>query len=264
MAWDIAELSAGRIGPDPMDMYASVDVIRDLVAAADPDVATPVTIEDLDAPVPRPAAVVAIGLNYAEHAHESGFEAPAELPPVFTKWPSSITSAHDQIVLPAGSVDWEVEVVAVLGRALHRAAEEDVVDALAGVTVGQDLSERDRQLSGPAPQFGLAKSFPGFSPIGPWVVTLDDAPGLDDLHLGCAVDGEVVQDGTTAHLLYPVVRAVAELSQILTFQPGDLVFTGTPDGVGMARRPPRYLQSGQTLSSWVDGVGRMEHQLVTE
>lgn len=103
-------------------------------------------------------------------------------------------------------------MVAVLGLALHHAEQHEVADALAGVTVGQDLSERDRRLRGPDPQFGLAKSFPGFSPIGPWVVTLADAPGLDDLGLGCAVDGEVVREGSTARLLYPVVRAIAELS----------------------------------------------------
>lgn len=261
--WDVATLSEGRIGPDPMAMYATVDELRSLVAAADPSTATPVALEELEAPVPRPSSVVAIGLNYAEHALESGFEPPADLPPVFTKWPSSITGAHGEVVLPEGSVDWEVEVVAVLGRTLHRASPQEAVAALAGVTVGQDLSERDRQLRGPAPQFGLAKSFPGFSPIGPWVVTLDDAPPLDDLALGCAVDGEVVQDGTTAKLLYPIARAIAELSQVLTFSPGDLVFTGTPDGVGMALDPPRFLRPGQTLTTWVTGVGRMEHRLVT-
>lgn len=262
LAHDVSRLSEGRIGPDPMAMYGAVDEIRSLLAAADPEAALPVTVEELDAPVPCPSAVVAIGLNYAEHAHESGFEAPEGLPPVFTKWPSSITGAHGDVVLPDGSVDWEVEVVAVLGRTLHRAQEHEVAAALAGITVGQDLSERERQLRGPAPQFGLAKSFPGFSPIGPWVVTLDDAPDLDDLSLGCAVDGEVVQDGTTAHLLHSVARAIAQLSEVLSFQPGDLVFTGTPDGVGMARKPPRFLADGQILTTWVSGVGRMEHRLV--
>lgn len=262
LAWDVAALSHGRIGPDPMDLYGAVEELRALVADADPADAFPVVPSELDAPVPRPAAVVAIGLNYAEHALESGFEPPEELPPVFTKWPSSITGAHGEVVLPPGSVDWEAEVVAVLGRTLHRAGEDEVTDALAGVTVGQDLSEREAQLRGPAPQFGLAKSHPGFAPIGPWVVTLDDAPAVDQLELGCAVDGEVVQDGTTAKLLHPLIRAIAELSQVLVLRPGDLVFTGTPDGVGMARRPPRYLQPGQTLTTWVTGVGRMEHHLV--
>lgn len=262
LAWDVAEISAGRFGPDPMTMYAAVHEIGQLVAGRDLASATPVVVEELDAPVPRPAAVVAIGLNYAEHALEAGFEPPTELPPVFTKWPSAITGAHGDVVLPPGSVDWEVEVVAVLGRTLHRATEDEAAAALAGVTVGQDLSERDRQLRGPAPQFGLAKSYPGFAPIGPWVVTLDDAPALDSLRLGCAVDGEVVQQGTTARLLYPIARAVAELSQVLTFQPGDLVFTGTPDGVGMGLTPPRYLRPGQTLTTWVDGVGCMKHRLV--
>ncbi|MGN7247461.1 fumarylacetoacetate hydrolase family protein [Janibacter anophelis] len=260
----MATLSGGRIGPDPMDMYGAVDELRELLAGADPADGLALAVEELDAPVPRPAAVVAIGLNYAEHARESGFTPPEDLPPVFTKWPSSLTGAHGRVVLPPGSVDWEVEVVAVLGRPLHRADEGEVAAALAGVTVGQDLSEREAQLRGPAPQFGLAKSHPGFAPIGPWVVTLDDAPPLDALSLGCAVDGEVVQDGSTANLLHPIIRAIAELSQVLTFAPGDLVFTGTPDGVGMAADPPRYLRAGQTLTTWVTGVGAMRHELVGE
>ncbi|MGW5276862.1 fumarylacetoacetate hydrolase family protein [Streptomyces sp. NPDC004044] len=260
--WDLESASGGRFPADPMAMYARVGEIREWLAAgvgAEPE---PVRPEELDAPVPKPGAIVAIGLNYAEHAAETGFEAPTELPPVFAKFPSSITGAHGEVALPeGGTTDWEVEVVAVVGAPMHHVAPEDVFDHLAGLTVGQDLSERTRQFSGPAPQFGLAKSFPGFAPIGPWVVTPDELDDPYALRLGCSVDGEVVQDGTTAKLLFSIPRSLSELSKVLTLQPGDLVFTGTPDGVGMGMNPPRYLAPGQVLETWVEGIGRMRHVL---
>jgi 2-keto-4-pentenoate hydratase/2-oxohepta-3-ene-1,7-dioic acid hydratase in catechol pathway len=245
-----------------MAMYARVDEIREWLAAgvgAEPE---PVRPEELDAPVPKPGAIVAIGLNYAKHAAETGFEAPTELPPVFAKFPSSITGAHGEVALPeGGTTDWEVEVVAVVGAPMHHVAPEDVFAHLAGLTVGQDLSERTRQFSGPAPQFGLAKSYPGFAPTGPWVVTPDELDDPNALRLGCSVDGEVVQDGTTAKLLFSIPRSLSELSKVLTLQPGDLVFTGTPDGVGMGMNPPRHLAPGQVLETWVEGIGRMRHVL---
>lgn len=260
--WDLESASNGRFPADSMAMYARVGEIREWLAAgvgAEPE---PVRPEELDAPVPKPGAIVAIGLNYAEHAAETGFEAPTELPPVFAKFPSSITGAHGEVALPeGGTTDWEVEVVAVVGAPMHHVAPEDVFDHLAGLTVGQDLSERARQFSGPAPQFGLAKSYPGFAPIGPWVVTPDELDDPNALRLGCSVDGEVVQDGTTAKLLFSIPRSLSELSKVLTLQPGDLVFTGTPDGVGMGMNPPRHLAPGQVLETWVEGIGRMRHVL---
>lgn len=261
--WDLAEVSAGRFPADPMAMWARHDEVRELVAGLDEATATPVRPEQLGPPVPVPPSIIAIGLNYAEHARETGFEPPTELPPVFAKFPSSVTGPHGEVTLPeGGNVDWEVEVVAVVGAPMHHVAEEDVFRHLAGLTVGQDLSERARQFSGPAPQFGLAKSYPGFAPIGPWVVSLDELDDPDDLGLGCSIDGEVVQQGSTAGLIFPISRSIAELSTVLVLRPGDLVFTGTPDGVGMGMTPPRYLRSGEVLETWVDGIGRMVHTMV--
>jgi 2-keto-4-pentenoate hydratase/2-oxohepta-3-ene-1,7-dioic acid hydratase in catechol pathway len=179
---------------------------------------------------------------------------------VFAKFPSAITAAHGSVTLPqGGTTDWEVEVVAVVGSQMHGVPEDEVFAHLAGLTIGQDLSERTRQFSGPAPQFGLAKSYPGFAPIGPWVVSMDEFEDPNTLELGCSIDGTVVQSGTTAKLLYPIPRSLSELSKVLTLRPGDLVFTGTPDGVGIGMSPPRYLQPGETLESWVEGIGRMTH-----
>jgi 2,4-didehydro-3-deoxy-L-rhamnonate hydrolase len=261
--WDLEMGSSGRFSSDPMQMWARHEEISSWVAGLDDATAEPVRPEDLDAPVPVPPAIIAIGLNYAEHARETGFEPPTELPPVFAKFPSSITGAHGDVELPeGGTVDWEVEVVAVAGAEMHHVAEEDVFAHLAGLTIGQDLSERTRQFSGPAPQFGLAKSYPGFAPIGPWVVSVDEFADQDHLGLGCSIDGEVVQSGTTAGLIFSISRSIAELSRVLVLRPGDLVFTGTPDGVGMGLNPPRYLQRGEVLETWVEGIGRMRHSMV--
>src|SRR6185436_5052317 len=128
---------------------------------------------------------------------------------------------------------------------------------VAGVTVGQDLSERISQMAGPAPQFSLGKSFPRFAPTGPWLVTPDELDDPDDLELGARIDGEVVQRDRTSRLIFPVAQLVAHLSEVLTLLPGDLLFTGTPAGVGMGREPARYLAPGETLVSWIEGVGEI-------
>ena len=260
--WDLEKESSGRFSSDPMQIWARHGEIREWLDGIDGTTDEAVRAEDLDAPVPVPPAIIAIGLNYAEHARETGFEPPTELPPIFAKFPSSITGAHGDVVLPDGNVDWEVEVVAVVGSQMHHVAEEDVLAHLAGLTIGQDLSERARQFSGPAPQFGLAKSFPGFAPIGPWVVSLDEFDDPNDIRLGCSIDGDVVQSGTTAGLIFSISRSIAELSKVLVLRPGDLVFTGTPDGVGMGLQPPRFLQRGEVLETWVEGIGRMSHRFV--
>ena len=261
--WDLEKGSSGRFSWDPMQMWARHGEIAAWVADLDEATAEPVRPEELDAPVPVPPSIIAIGLNYAEHAREAGFEPPTDLPPVFAKFPSSVTGAHGVVRLPeGGTVDWEVEVVAVVGKVMHDVEEAHVLSHLAGLTVGQDLSERSRQFSGPAPQFGLAKSYPGFTPIGPWVVSMDELDDPNDLRLGCSIDGEVVQSGTTAGLIFSISRSISELSRVLVLRPGDLVFTGTPDGVGMGLTPPRYLRSGEVLETWVDGIGRMRHTLV--
>lgn len=265
-AADIATASAGLFGPEPADIYTRWDAF--VVWAGGAELSADVVLDRaaLGAPSPTPSQVVAIGLNYADHAAETGYEAPTTLPPVFTKFPSAITGPYGEITLvEGGHNDWEVEVVAVIGREAHRVGEADAWSYVAGLTVGQDLSERASQLSGPAPQFGLAKSFPGYAPMGPWLVTLDElqAAGLDrdDLALGCAIDGETVQDGRTSKLIFSIPRTIAKLSEVLTLRPGDVIFTGTPDGVGMGMDPPRWLRPGETLRTWVEGLGEMEHTL---
>jgi 2-keto-4-pentenoate hydratase/2-oxohepta-3-ene-1,7-dioic acid hydratase in catechol pathway len=239
---DVERASDGTFGPAIELLYPRWEEFRAwaaTVAAGAPDVVLDPDL--LGAPSPRPAQAIAIGLNYEEHARETGYEAPVELPPVFAKFTSSITGPRGAIDLPPGGhTDWEVEVVAVFGKTAHHISADEAWDHVAGITIGQDLSERISQMSGPAPQFGLAKSFPGFSPMGPWLVTIDELDDPDDLALGCAIDGETVQDGRTGNLIFSISRSIAALSQVVTLLPGDVIFTGTPDGVGLGRSPQRF------------------------
>jgi 2-keto-4-pentenoate hydratase/2-oxohepta-3-ene-1,7-dioic acid hydratase in catechol pathway len=211
---------------------------------------------ELGPPSPQPRQVFAVALNYRPHAAEAGFQAPAE-PLIFTKFPSCIAGPDIEVTLPPGKPDWEIEVVAVIGAGGHRIPRDRAWAAVAGLTVGQDLSERTSQLRGTPAQFSLGKSFPGFGPIGPVLVTPDEFPDRDDLAFECRLGDEVVQHGRTSQMIFPVDDLVARISAVCPLLPGDLIFTGTPAGVGNRRTPPRYLQPGETLVSRVDGIGEI-------
>ncbi|MEU9025269.1 fumarylacetoacetate hydrolase family protein [Actinomadura sp. NPDC048394] len=262
-AVDVEQASGGRFGADPQAVYADWEGFRDwAVSAALPD-GVPVEPSELGAPVPAPRQVFAIGLNYREHAAESGFDVPEGLPPVFTKFVTSITGPVTEVTLPPGGhTDWEVELVAVIGRHSRDVAEADAWDHVAGLMTGQDVSERVTQLAGPAPQFSLGKSFPGFAPTGPWVVTPDEFDDPDDLELTSAINGEEVQKGRTSELIFSVPLLVARLSAVLPLLPGDLVFTGTPAGVGLGRDPQRWLAPGDELVSHIEGIGELRQRFV--
>jgi 2,4-didehydro-3-deoxy-L-rhamnonate hydrolase len=256
---DIAIASGDRFGPRLMSIYEDWPAFVEFA----PEIATgtgPLVEADLRNPVPSPRQVFAIGLNYRSHAEESGMAVP-DVPATFTKFPASLASPYDDVQLGGDSVDWEVELVAVIGT---RADDVDAADGwahVAGLTVGQDISDRHLQFAAGA-QFSLGKSRRGYGPMGPWVVTPDDLPDPDDLALGCSVDGEKVQDARTSELIFDVPQLVATLSAILPLLPGDVIFTGTPAGVGIARQPARYLQPGQVLESWIDGIGTIRNRCV--
>ncbi|MFN8156245.1 MAG: fumarylacetoacetate hydrolase family protein [Candidatus Nanopelagicales bacterium] len=260
-ALDVATASGGGL---PSDAVAALERWDDVVAwapSADWSTAYAVTEEQLGSPVPAPRQVFAIALNYAPHAAEAGFETPDE-PLVFTKFPSCIAGAVTTVALPQGNVDWEIEVVAVIGRGGYRIPREKAWDAVAGVAIGQDLSERVLQLTGKPPQFSLAKSHPGFGPVGPVAVTVDELPDRDDLSFASRIGDEVIQHGRTSQMIFPVDDLVARLSAVCPLLPGDLIFTGTPEGVGNRRTPPRFLQPGETLVSTLDGVGEIRQTFV--
>jgi 2,4-diketo-3-deoxy-L-fuconate hydrolase len=254
---DLATVSDGRVGPDPMSVYEHWADVVDLATGVHEPTA-PLDEAQLGNPVPAPRQVFAIGLNYRSHAEESGMSIP-EVPATFTKFPASLSGPFDDVEIHGDGVDWEVELVVVIGRRADRIAEADAWNHIAGVTVGQDISDRRLQFAA-GMQFSLGKSRRGYGPMGPWLVTPDELADPDDLALGCSVDGEVVQDGRTSDLIFPVPRLLAELSAVLPLLPGDVIFTGTPAGVGMARTPPRSLRPGQVVESWVEGVGTIRNR----
>jgi 2-keto-4-pentenoate hydratase/2-oxohepta-3-ene-1,7-dioic acid hydratase in catechol pathway len=263
-AVDVEKASDGRFEADPQRVYDRWDEFRRWASTADVP-GEPFEPRLLGSPAPLPPQVFAIGLNYSAHAAEAGFASPDAAPPVFTKFPACITGPYGDVVLPrGGDTDWEVELVVVIGRRAERIAVADAWSYVAGLAVGQDLSERRSQMAGPAPQFSLAKSFPRFGPIGPWLVTPEEFDDPDDLGLRCAINGEMVQDGRTSNLLFGVPAILAHLSAVVPLLPGDVVFTGTPEGVGMGRVPPRWLAPGDELVSTIDGIGELRHRFVAQ
>ncbi|MDT0309023.1 fumarylacetoacetate hydrolase family protein [Streptomyces sp. DSM 44917] len=257
-AVDVERASGGRFGPGPQAVFERWGEFREWAAGAALPEGDVFDAGELGAPAPAPRQVFAIGLNYRDHAAESGFAVPEGLPPVFTKYVSSLSGPVSEVRLPrGGNTDWEIELVAVIGRRAENVPEAEAWSYVAGLTAGQDLSERVKQLAGPAPQFSLGKSHPGFAPTGPVLVTPDEFADPDDLELGCSVNGEEVQKGRTRDLLFPLPSLIARLSAVLPLLPGDLVFTGTPAGVGMGRSPQRFLAPGDELVSWVEGIGEL-------
>ena len=250
---DVATASGQRFGPDPQAVYTQWGEFLDWARTASLPTAEAAT-GTIGSPAPAPRQVFAVGLNYDDHAAESGFARP-EHPVIFTKFVSSITGPAEAVQLPAGSVDWEVELVVVIGAGGRHIPVDRAWEFVAGVSVGQDLSERQLQHAGPAPQFSLAKSHAGFSPIGPLLVTIDELADPNDLELGAEINGETVQYGRTSQLIFPVPVLIAELSATVELYPGDVIFTGTPAGVGIGRTPPRFLSPGDELRSYITGVG---------
>lgn len=257
---DVERVSQGRFGPGLSPIYDDWSNFREWAIRVDVDGGelSPIDSTSLASPTPQPRQILAAGLNYAEHAAESGFERPDELPPIFTKFVSSVSGPHTTVTLPSGGhTDWEIELGVVIGAEIHKVSEEEVLKSVAGLTITQDISERIGQLRGPAPQFSLGKSFPGFLPIGPWLTTEDEIGNPDDLTIACDIDGETMQESTTKSLIFPIAALVAGLAEVITLFPGDLILTGTPDGVGFGRSPQRWLQDGEVLNSRIEGLGEL-------
>jgi 2-keto-4-pentenoate hydratase/2-oxohepta-3-ene-1,7-dioic acid hydratase in catechol pathway len=261
VALDIAEASQGRFAADGFEIFERFDELAGWLATV-PDAAyTPFDPGALGPPVPMPRQVFAIGLNYRDHAAESGLAEPDE-PLVFTKYPTSITGPSATVALPSEHVDWEAELVAVIGARAEHVKAANAWRFIAGLTVGQDLSERRVQLAGPAPQFSLGKSYPEFGPTGPAIVTLDEIANVDNLEVGCLLDDEVLQKGRTSDLIFSIPQLVEHISAICPMLPGDLIFTGTPAGVGGARTPNRFLTPGSVLITAIEGIGELRNRLV--
>jgi 2,4-didehydro-3-deoxy-L-rhamnonate hydrolase len=220
----------------------------------------PYEIAHLTQPLLRPPQVFAIGLNYRAHAEESGMAIPS-MPATFTKFPASISGPFDPIPLSGPTVDWEAELVVVIGRRCAHVPASDAWAHVAGLTIGQDISDRTTQFAAGS-QFSLGKSYRGYGPIGPWITTVDELAAPDDLAIGCRVNGVDKQVARTSDMVFGVSELVAQLSAIVDLLPGDLIFTGTPAGIGATRQPAEFLGVGDVVETWIEGLGSIRNQVV--
>ncbi|HEX4327732.1 MAG TPA: fumarylacetoacetate hydrolase family protein [Burkholderiales bacterium] len=214
----------------------------------------------LQAPVPRPGKIMAVGRNYADHAKETGVD-PFEKPRIIGKMPSSVLAPGVAVVKPAAvhKLDFEVELAAVIGSHAHLVPRERALDHVAGYTVLNDVSAREFQFDVSPPQTTFAKSMDGFCPMGPWMVTRDEVPDPQSLTVRLWLNGELMQEGHTKDMLFPLDFLISYLSQYMTLEPGDIIATGTPAGIGAFRKPPLWLKAGDALKLECSGVGVLEH-----
>jgi acylpyruvate hydrolase len=247
---EVAVLEATDVGA--LLASGGVEAARD----AAPTVTVPKSAVAIETLVPRPAKVLCIGQNYMKHIQETG-ATPPEYPTIFAKFARALIGDGDPIMLPSISskVDWEVELVVVIGRQVRNATPAEAAAAIGGFTVGNDISARD--LQGRTSRWLQGKTCEATSPVGPSMTTTDETGVEPDLAIRCAVDGVVRQDSRTSDLLFKPVEVVAYISQIITLEPGDLIFTGTPGGVGQALVPPVFLHEGQTVTSTIEGIGEL-------
>jgi 2,4-diketo-3-deoxy-L-fuconate hydrolase len=257
--YDLERHGGGRFSADPMQAIARH---RELHAVADalagpPDAALDAV--ELGICVPRPQKIFAAGLNYRSHAAESGMELP-QTPLVFAKFPSCLAGPTSDVVLFGPTTDWEAELVVVIGVRGRDIAREEAWGAVAGLTCGQDVSERMMQFAAQPPHFDLAKSYDTFGPIGPAVVSLDQVPRPDDLAITCDVNEVRRQDARTSDLIFDVPALIAWISGVCTLEPGDLIFTGTPAGIGATTRT--FLQPGDVVTTTIEGIGTLRNRCV--
>ena len=218
----------------------------------------------IGAPVARPGKLMAVGMNYRDHAEETGAPIP-DKPIIFDKAVSSINGPYDDVVMPSNysTVDYEVELAVVIGKTARRVARADAMAHVAGYTICNDVSERTAQAK-EGGQWYRGKSFDTFAPLGPYLVTADELADPRALRLVCKVDSEIRQDGCTDKLIFDVAQLIEFISRNVTIEPGDVLTTGTPAGVGMARKPPRYLQPGQVMELEITGLGKQRSRVVGE
>ncbi len=217
------------------------------------------------APIPGPPKVLCIGLNYTDHARETGATIPSE-PIVFSKFATAVIGPGDSIVLPrvAHKVDYEAELVVVIGRRGKNIAAADARNHIAGYMNGNDVSARDWQLEKPGKQWLLGKTPDTFGPTGPYLVTADEIPDWRNLSIRLRLNGTTMQDSTTKELIFGVEQLIAHISQLVTLEAGDLIFTGTPPGVGIARKPPVFLKAGDVVEVEIAGLGILKNPVRAE
>jgi acylpyruvate hydrolase len=239
----------------------ALELARSVLATAPAETGLPREQARLKAPIPRPGKILCIGLNYRDHAQEANLPVP-EVPTVFGKYPNSVVGPGEAIIIPAvtQAVDYEAELALVIGRRARQVSRQYALDYVAGFMPFNDVSARDYQFR--TSQWTLGKAFDTFAPMGPALVTRDEVPDPDALPIRLCIGDETLQASNTENLIFPVAEIVAYLSQVMTLEPGDVIATGTPAGVGFSRQPRRYLLPGETVRVEIDGVGVLENPVI--
>jgi 2,4-didehydro-3-deoxy-L-rhamnonate hydrolase len=257
---DVERATGGDLPSDPMTL---VGRLEELVGLDVPSDAPQLDPTQLGPPLPRPSKILAAALNYRSHAEESGLPIP-DAPVLFAKLSSALNGPHGNIVIPAARdrVDWEAELVLAISKRGKDIPTGEAWSHVAGVMCGQDISDRAEQFRS-VRQFTMAKSRDTYAPTGPVLVTPDELPDRDDVAVRCSVDGEEVQNGRTSDLIFPVPELIAFISSWCTLEPGDLIYTGTPSGVGDSREPPRYLSPGNVVETEIEGIGMLRNTCIS-
>lgn len=250
---------------DMIDYLRNGDITGRVARDADKNAEPTINLSDvkLRAPVLNPRKIFCVGLNYADHVAETGREVPKHAT-WFSKPPTAITGHEAPVLKPAVSdmIDYEAELCVIIGHQVRHIAPQDALKAIGGYCCGNDVSVRDWQFR--SPQFVIGKSFDTHGPIGPWMVTADEIPDPHALDIKCIVNGEVRQNSNTEHLIFKIQDLIAELSAALTLEAGDVIFTGTPSGVGVAMKPPSFLKDGDTVEIEIEKIGKLTNHMVNE
>ncbi|HWL80863.1 MAG TPA: fumarylacetoacetate hydrolase family protein [Roseomonas sp.] len=249
----VSDLAGETLSPEGLAKLAALDTSKLPAVSGSPRIGPPVA---------RMTNFVCIGLNYADHAAETGAAIPKE-PIIFLKSLGALSGPNDDVEIPAGSTktDWEVELAIVIGRRAKRVSEADAMDYVAGYALCNDVSEREYQIERGG-TWDKGKGCDTFGPLGPWLVTKDEVPDPQNLAMFCEVDGERYQDGSTRTMIFGVTKLVSYVSQFITLHPGDVISTGTPPGVGMGQKPPKFLKPGQTIRLGIEGLGEQTQRTV--
>lgn len=252
-----------RLAPSMLDLITQWDQISKTIPTSDAKNLINKNDVNLEAPISDPGKIICIGKNYAKHAAEMGSEPPS-IPVVFSKFNSAIAAPGSDITLPSISekVDFEAELVVVIGKQGRFIDRSDAMSHVFGYCCGNDISARDWQKEKPGGQWLLGKTFDGFAPLGPGIVTVDEIDDPNNLDITLRLNGETMQSSNTSHLIFPIDFLISHLSQFVTLQPGDLIFTGTPAGVGAGRTPPIFLKNGDQLEVEIEGIGKLYNRIV--
>jgi 2-keto-4-pentenoate hydratase/2-oxohepta-3-ene-1,7-dioic acid hydratase in catechol pathway len=251
----VTDIGGAAIGPEGLAKIAAIDTASLPVVSAE---------TRIGACVAGTGKFICIGLNYSDHAAETGATVPPE-PIIFMKATSAIAGPNDNVLIPRGSqkTDWEVELAVIIGKTAKYVSEDDALDYVAGYAVSDDVSERAFQTERSG-QWTKGKSCDTFGPIGPWLVTKDEIPNPQNLGMWLTVNGQKFQDGSTKTMVYGVKYLVSYLSQFMSLHPGDVISTGTPPGVGMGQKPPRYLKDGDVVELGIEGLGTQKQTFVQD